>query len=247
MDEFEIRSRAEYERALKRFSYPLEVVPGDEALEVFEDLKLQGRGTPIVLGGPSEFTLVDEVMALGLVEHPSTQLILDRASEISFPEGFRAMKEREQAMLRRRFPHLNDLGGPPVGDWPEQARGGGGLSVAYHWSSAPWPRVHIALLPTDDSTAAPAYLRAGGWNHCPEAAAMVAALRSWRDRYGAELIGFAHDIMNIRTQIGPASREEALALAWEHYLFCGDVLNDQTLAELGAELIDDDWWYSWWD
>lgn len=249
MDEFEIRTRAEYERALRRFSYPLVIVPGDEAIDAVEDLKLQRKGVPIVLGGASEFTLVDEMMALGLVEHPSTQLILDRAAEITFPEGFQAMKARERAALRRRYPQFADVEdeGLPIGEWPDQASTGAGLSVAYHWSGEPWPRVHIAVLPTDDWTTAPAYLRAGGWNACPEAAVMVAALRSWRERYGAELVGFSHDVMNIRVEIAPSSRDEALALAWEHYLFCGDVLNDQTLAELGATLIADDWWNFWWD
>ncbi len=248
MDEFEIRTRAEYERALRRFSYPLVVAPGDQALETFEDLKGGRRGAPIILGGPSEFTLVDEIMALGLVEHPSTRLIIDRAGELSFPEGFRAMKQRETELWRRRNPDLVDFGkGPPVGEWPDQAPASVGLSLAYHWTGEPWPRVHIALLPTDDWTTAPAFLRAGGWNECPEAAVMIAALRSWRDRYGTELVGFSHDTMNLRADLCPSSREEALALAWEHYLFCGDALNDMTLAELGASLIGDDWWHFWWD
>lgn len=248
MDEFEIRTRAEYELALRRFSYPLVITSGDDALAAFEDLKARRKGTPLILGGPSEFTLVDEIMSRGLVEHPSIQLILDRASELSFPEGFRAAKERERQMWRRRNPGLVEFEqGPPVGEWPDEAPEGPGLSLAYHWSGEAWPRVHIAVLPTDDWTAAPAFLRAGGWNMCPEAAVMVSALRSWRDRYGAELVGFSHDTMNLRAEICPASREEALALAWEHYLFCSDTLNDHTLAELGASLIADDWWRFWWD
>jgi hypothetical protein len=250
VDEFEIRSRAEYERALKRFSYPFEIVHGEEALDVFEEMKSKERGVPVILGGASEFTLVDEFMARGLVEHPSTQLILERASEISFPEGFQALKQRDSAMLRRRYPHLAEMAkedGPPVGEWPERAPTGGCLTVTHHWSGEAWPRVHIAILPTDDWTTAPAYLRAGGWNDCPEAAVMVSALRSWRDRYGVELVGFSHDVMNIRAEIGPASREEALALAWEHYLFCSDSLAEQTLTELGAYLMAEDWWYFRWD
>jgi Domain of unknown function (DUF4253) len=249
VDEFEIRTRAEYERALRRFSYPLVVTPGDEALDAFEDLKAQRKGVPIVLGGVSAFTLVDEMMANGLIEHPSTQLILDRAAEITFPEGYQAMRARERAAIRRRYPQFahNEDDSLPIGEWPDQAQTGGGLSAAYHWSGQPWPRVHIALLPTDDWTTAPAHLRAGGWNACPEAAVMVSALRSWRDRYGAELVGLAHDVMNIRVDIPPSSRDEALALAWEHYLFCSDALNEATLAELGAALIADDWWSFWWD
>lgn len=76
---------------------------------------------------------------------------------------------------------------------------------------------------------------------------MVSALRSWRDRFGAELVGFSHDVMNLGASRPPCSRGQALALAREHDLFCGDTLNDVTLAELAAHLIADDWWFFWWD
>jgi hypothetical protein len=76
-----------------------------------------------------------------------------------------------------------------------------GLSVAFDLrSGAPLPRAHIVILPTDDWTTIPAYLRWGNWNGCPAPEYHVAAFRSWRDRYGAELVGLSHDVVNIRVR-----------------------------------------------
>jgi hypothetical protein len=53
--------------------------------------------------------------------------------------------------------------------------------------------------------------------------------------------------MNLRVARAPQSRPEALELAREHYLFCSEQLNEATLAELAADLIEHDWWFFWWD
>lgn len=253
MDEFHIRSAAEYAHALSRFPYPVEIVHGRDALAAYERLKRKGAVSPVVLGGASEFTMVFETYERGLKGEPSVDHVLQRANEMTFPGGYRALKARELDALRAKYPDLfvHEEPGPDefIGGWPDQIIDAGpGLAVATEvLSQEAWPRVHIATLPTDDATAIPAYLRAGGWNDCPPAEVMVSALRSWRDRYGAELLGFSHDTMNLRVARGPQSRPEAIELAGEHYLFCSDQLNEVTLVELAACLIEHDWWFFWWD
>lgn len=248
MDEFEIRSQAEYRDALAYFPYPLEIVHGDDALDAFERLKASGAGAPVILGGASEFTIVNELLERNSEEHASVDLVLERAAELEFPASFRAIEDRRFELWARQNPDLaRNIKELLPGDWPAEVVGDApSLTVAYDYDGAPWPRVHIAI-PCDDWTAIPAFIHAGGWNCCPEAAVMVSALRSWRDRFGAELVGFSHDVMNLRVSRPPCSRDEALALAREHELFCSDVLIDVTLAELAARLIADDWWHFWWD
>jgi hypothetical protein len=252
LDEFHTRSEAEYADALERFPYPLTIVHGRAALAEYERLKAFGDGSPIVLGGPSELALVREFYELALDHEPSTEVVLERAAEMQFPESYRAFKTRERDSRRRRYPELDSadqMSEELIGEWPEHIDVGDiGLTAAYEvMSGQAWPRTHIAIIPTQDSTEIPAYLRAGGWNDMPESASLVSALRSWRDRFDAELVGFANDTMNIRVERPPTSRDAALALAREHYLFCNDVLNEVTLKELAALLIDSDWWYFWWD
>jgi hypothetical protein len=248
MDEFHSRSKAEYTEAIKRFPYPLEIVHGSDALSTCESIRASDRGTPIVMGDASSFTIAEELMHLSSKEHPSVELILDRSSEIEFPSTFRAMRDRDIALLKARYPDIgNEDCEPPIGEWPAEVSGSTGLTLAEHPVRGFVSRVHIAILPTKDSTAGPAFLRAGGWNDCPEAAVQVAALRSWRDRFGAELVGLGSDVMNIRVQRPPSSRDEALSLAREHNLFCSDALNDMNYADLAACLLNDDWWFFWWD
>src|SRR5262249_5334448 len=92
-------------------------------------------------------------------------------------------------------------------------------------------------------------LRWGGWNECPAAEYHVAAMRSWRDRYGAELVGMSSGMLNFRVTAKPKTREEALALAREQYIYCADLIDQgvQTYSALAADLMANDWWYFWWD
>jgi hypothetical protein len=95
----------------------------------------------------------------------------------------------------------------------------------------------------------PAYLRWGNWNGCPAPEYHVAAFRSWRDRYGAELVGLSHDVVNIHVRRRPKTRGEALDLGRQQYLYCSDIVDQGvgTLNALAAALMEHDWWYFWWD
>ena len=113
----------------------------------------------------------------------------------------------------------------------------------------PHRRVHIVVIPTDDPTTIPAYLRWGGFNDCPSPEYHVAALRHWRDRYGAELVGLDMAPLNIRVARKPATRAEALALARVQFDYCSDIVEQgvETISALGSTLMAHDWWYFWWD
>lgn len=139
---------------------------------------------------------------------------------------------------------------PPVGRWPIWPESSPGLSVAKDTlSGKPAAKVYIGLAPTDDWTTIPAYLRWGGWNDCPAAEYHVAAMRTWRDRYGAELIGMSSDTLDIRVATKPKTRQEALALARDQYVYCTDIIDQglQTYSALAASLMANDWWFFWWD
>lgn len=139
---------------------------------------------------------------------------------------------------------------PELGVWPTAAPDDLDLgpSVAYG-SGKPHEKVYIVLVPTNDWTEIPAHLHWGNWNACPSPEYHVAALRSWRDRYGAELVGLSSDVMNLRVTRPPQTREDALALAREHYAYCNDLIDQgvETLSALAADRMYKRWWYFWWD
>jgi hypothetical protein len=139
---------------------------------------------------------------------------------------------------------------PEIGEWPTEVPPAPGLSVAMDLRTGQAAqRVHIALIPTDDWTTTPAHLRWGGWNECPAAEYHVAALRSWRDRFGIELVGMNPDTLNLRAARSPQTRTEALELAHEQYVYCNDIVDQGvgTISALAASLMADPWWYFWWD
>jgi hypothetical protein len=141
-------------------------------------------------------------------------------------------------------------GEPQIGEWPTEPMGAPELSVATETlTGAPLDKVQIVILPTDDPSTIPAYLHWGHWNGCPAPEYHIAALRSWRERFGAELVGLSHDVMNIRVKRRPPTRKAALELAREQYVYCSDIVEQgaQTLSALAAVLMENDWWYFWWD
>jgi hypothetical protein len=144
------------------------------------------------------------------------------------------------------------LGGgkEPLGEWPAKANESPGLTVATDTLSGKFlDKVYLTVIPTDDWTAIPAHLRWGGWNANPEPEWHIAALRSWRDRYGTELIGLSFDVMNLKVARQPPSRDEAIALAREQYAYCADIVDQGvgTISQLARDLMDEDWWFFWWD
>ncbi len=164
------------------------------------------------------------------------------------PEGTRHFSTEEA--LDYFLKNMEEDPEPEVGPWPDTPPASAGLSVAREvLSDRPFDKVYVAVVPTEDWTTIPIHLRWGGWNDCPPPEYHVAALRSWRDRYGAELIGLSHDVMNLRVAERPSTRTEALALSREHYDYCYDIVDQGvgTLSQLAAALMSDDWWYFWWD
>lgn len=149
---------------------------------------------------------------------------------------------------------------PSLGEWPERVEDAPGLSVigeivgsesnsqrSYNFQIK--KHVNVALFPVSHSYEVLGYLRYGNWNACPPAEYHIAALRSWSERYGAEIVGIANDTLNIRVTRKPETREEAIELAREHYIYCNDVIDQGvgTLSNLAAQLMQHEWWYFWWD
>lgn len=240
--------------------FPFEVVEtsGEDALATWQELKKAGRGTPVVLGDNIDKYLpaLDPAQAARL---PPVRDVLAEAGTISFPDDLLKFRreefERTMAALSKINPSLvidpeEDHHEPPLGEWAEASSESPGLSVLYNSAARQIrSKVKIALVPTDDPTTIPAYLHWGHWNACPPAAYHVAALRAWRNRYGAELVGIDGDALNMRVARKPSTREEALELAQAHYIYCNDII-DQGVGSyraLASELMAHDWWFFWWD
>lgn len=264
----EMKRRLEEMRAKALAAFPFEVIktPGNMVLKEWEGLKSAGRGVPIVIGDDEALARLTEPFSEQWLEKRNVAEVLSIADGLRHPESLAAHRNAEKARaletLRQGF-DAKLLGGksfeevvkeldvgPEVGSWPADAPSAPGLSVVMDFrTGAPVEAAHIVLIPTDDWTTIPAHLRWGGWNSCPPSEYHVAALRSWRDRYGVELVGMNFDTLNLRAKSAPRTRDEALALAREQHAYCGDIVDQGvgTFSALAAALMSDHWWYFWWD
>jgi hypothetical protein len=244
-DEIEREIQADREKALENFPLKLIATTGEEAFAKWQELKSAGQGSPVVLGCDD-----DESYGFGNLLLPFGP----RPSHIPPPEP---VEETLRLAAGIRFPddlaeseNSDEPYDPPLGEWPDEPPSFEGVSVAYDiLTGEPFRKVFIGLAPTDDWTTIPAYLRWGGWNACPGAEHHVAALRMWRDRYGAELVGMSSDTINLRVAKRPKTQEEALSLARDQYIYCPDLIDQgvQSYRALAAGLMANDWWYFWWD
>jgi hypothetical protein len=235
-DELKRRYEESRKKAVASFPFARIESAGDQALAGWQDLVTSGRGASVVVGDYDALARIAEMMPdLPRFTRKSTQEVLEIAGRIRHPDD----------MIGQRTIELAE-----VGEWPTTVPEMPQLSVAVDpRSGAPLAQVYIVTVPTDDWTTIPAYLRWGNWNDCPAPEYHVAALRSWRDRFGAELIGLGHDVMNIRVKRRPTTRAEALDLAREQYSYCSDIVEQGvgSLSALAAALMEHDWWFFWWD
>ena len=221
---------ARWQKAVQHFPYRLFETSGAQALAGWERLKREGRSRPVVIGGHEDVALLSErfeaVTTGGMETHLRTQS---------------GLSDRDSG---------NKRDWPEVGTWPVDVHESPGLSVVMDIHTGKVrEKVFLALVPTEDASAIPAYLRSRDGVAEPHLDDRIAALRSWQARYGAELVGASNDTLNIRVKSRPQTRAEALALAREQYAFCPDIVDEclGDLSSLAAVLMESDWWYFWWD
>ena len=96
-------------------------------------------------------------------------------------------------------------------------------------------------------------------NYCDELDPVVhtAIWKYWDERWGVEPFYGAYNVVELVPRSWPRSREQLLALAWEHYSYCPDVLNEAILShedrstwhleDLAFWLGETRAWGFWWD
>jgi len=232
-------------------------VPGSEAVREWQRLRDAGDGWPVIIGSRDNLVRVAETYAEAHDRSPdaseadgavrSTAEILAAAAALEIP---RSLIEREEVILDGSE-DTDAFTPPPLGEWPEEA--GEPVNepcVTVDLLAGQYlPEVTILVIPTEYGYDVPAHLRWGDWNDCPPPEYHVAMLRRWHERYGAELVGLSGDVVSLRVARRPETREAALALAREEYLYCRDSIDQgaETFSNRAAQFMRDPWWDLWWD
>jgi hypothetical protein len=109
----------------------------------------------------------------------------------------------------------------------------------------------LGLVPVERSADAVAAL--GWWGACnvvDDTAQLSTVLRSWEDRFSAEVVGIGFDTLELSVAAPPRDPEEALRLAAEHFACCPDnvwMYEGEALRVYANELTGAGAWTFWWD
>ncbi len=216
--------------------YPCEVMDAQAAFERFRDLRIQGEGTVVILGGPDQLERMTENFEL---DSTTPEALIAQAVALD-PLEWLAQREQQD-------PEYYEVA---AGDWPEDTEPNNSISSLIDFETGePRQEVALTVLPTRDAWTAACYLKTGGWNEMPEPHEHAALWRYWEQRYGAQVACIADDVIELTVDRPPQTREEALALARQQFIYCADIVHQGTgsLEALAATLLDGSVWFFWWD
>jgi hypothetical protein len=213
--------------------------PGESALRHLEQLRSEGRSA-----GFTSILLGDKDDADGLAENreflkTSTEEYLRLAAEVNVEAWLKKQVEADPECFQTE-----------TVDWPSEIPEAGSISAHLEvLSRKPKKTAYLAKIPTPRNWEAPAYIGMGGWNACPDAAVLTAFAKRWHERYGAEVVSITHDVMEFTVTKPPTTKEAALELAKEQYVFCSDIVDQGVgdVSTLAATLLNSNYWYFWWD
>ena len=235
-------SRPPLERAAPAFPWPLESCRGNDAqqrLARMRDVGMREGFIPILLG---DAEAVANLAELPTHNDGTLEEYLLEADKIDVRQ-WHAKTESEA----RSFDE--ECEGPPAGEWPANPDRNDVILAATDLRGKYKPQVYIARMPVRRSWETFAHLKYGNWNDCPDAHVHVAIARSWNDRFGAEVVAITGDTVEFAVSRPPRDREQAIALAWEHYWYCSDIVDQgvETMSRLAASLMVSKYWFFWWD
>lgn len=219
--------------------YELHKVPGHLALEKLAELQGQQTGIAILLGDAESFERMQETLEED--DSGSVEALIAEAEEINAADW-----------LQQRLESDPEYFSTEDGDWPGEDELGDGMCITAHCdvlTGEPYAEVFLTVVPAALAWMAPCYLIQGGWNECPYPHEHAALFKHWQEKYGATVACWADDVIEMQVTRPPTTREEALKLAREHYLYCPDIVDQgvESVAGLAALLLNGRVWYFWWD
>lgn len=220
------------------------VCKGADAVERWQQLRALADESgywPVILGDDKE---VGHILGVADSEHgePIHQVLERVASNTSdaWLEKRRQSEEYDEEVMAELH-----------GEWPEQADALTRFTIPLERGrqASPKPKVTIGLFPVQHCWEVPAYLNFGGWNACPDSDGHVLMMKRWFDRYGAEVAGMNGDVIEMYAHRPPTTRDDALALGEEQFLYCEDIVTQgtETIEALAAALLNNPIWFFWWD
>jgi hypothetical protein len=217
-------------------------IPGADAIRLLNEHRSRYPATglyPFLIGDNEELSRIQEAAEFN--EQDPVKII--RASlSIKIPDRIaRRQQEAEE----------DDISYDEIlGEWPGEISEKGSIGLHKEvLSGRIKPEVYLGLATIEEPWHLPAIIRYGAWNDCPEPEAHCAFHREWQERFGAEITGMSGDIVECTVSKPPTDRKAAIALAWEQFWYCTDIVEQgcESISNLAATLLNSRYWYFWWD
>jgi hypothetical protein len=192
-------------------------LPGSEVLAVLESRRAAYPTTgefPFLIGGAEE---LDRVQEAAEFNNQSPEDIVRGSLEVDLKHWLAQRRgEAEEYGFSER-----DV----LGEWPGEVLEKGAVSLHKDIVSGKLrSEAYLGIATVDHPWQLPAVLKYGGWNECPDAEVHCAFHRKWHADFGAEITGMSGDVIECAVNNPPRDRQSAVALAWEQYWYCSDVV-----------------------
>ena len=216
---------------------------GAEAFQVWESLYSLRNVTgylPIILG---DVEYAEESLSILTEQQEFMRRLADEGYSDVDLETWRRERRRD---YREYYSFIR-------GDWPRRRPATPSDIVLFatydHFEGAHYERVVIVLIPTLDLAQLPLALAYGGWNDCPDPYVQSATFAEWYAEFGAVPVAMTFDTVEFIVPEPVATRQAAMKLAEEQFLYCADIVTQgtQTLEELAWILMNSPLWFFWWD
>lgn len=218
-------------------NFPCEVikVAGKDAIKKYQELKASPGVIPVILGDKEE--IESSLESMSYIEASFAEL-LQKAESL----------DAEQWFIKRQAQDPEYFDTTP-GDWEDLEPA---HEITVHLdilTGQPKPEVYIAFVPVPKSWMIPAFLKTGSWNDCPNPEEHAAVFKYWDEKYGIEVVGITMDVIELAVKNPPTTKQQALALAEQQFIYCPDIVyqGTQTISALAASLLNGKIWFFWWD
>lgn len=228
--------RARYQDNVQKFLEFL-TVPGKDALDTWLTLQAQPGGAyPVIIGSAKHQQEIRDRVGWFAQDQEQVLALASRTSRA----------EWESARMQELGWKDND----PQRLGTCLAESSGKHELQGHKSGGQFlQKCVIARLAVDRSWKVPAVLGLGGWNESPAPHIHCFLHKAWEERYGSRIVSFGGDTIECVVTAPPANATEAMQIAWEHYLYAPDIVEQgtDTIGALAESLLHSKYWFFWWD
>lgn len=173
-------------------------------------------------------------------ESASTKELIGFSNEIDVEKFFKSKMDQYEYTAEYQI---------PVGKFSQEEANDYLTSYLDFNLSLPYDEILILKVPTRKPWEILGYIPMGGYNECPTPDSQIAVAEYWYKKYKAVPTVITANSIEFMIERPPQNFQDAEKLAYEHYLFCNEIINNGlgSIRKLASILKDSTVWSFWWE